>query len=117
MSPRDLFSFHVGVVLIDLVGGLLIVGYVIAAWSTLLRSGVVAQARLLVAEGAVLGLSFKTAGALLKTLELRTGEQMAMFGAVLALRVLLKRLFVWEWSRIGPSQPAGVTSRRSGARS
>jgi hypothetical protein len=47
-----------------------------------------------------LGLSFKTAGTLLKTLELRTWEQIMMFGAILALRVVLKQLFVWEKVRV-----------------
>ena len=100
MWPRDAPPFHAGVVLIDLVGGLLVGGYAVAAVVTLLRMGAVAHARLLVAEGAVLGLSFKTAGTLLKTLELHTWEQIGMFGAVLALRVVLKQLFVWEKGRV-----------------
>jgi hypothetical protein len=49
----------------------------------------------------MLGLSFKAAGTLLKTLELHTWGQIAMFGAVLSLRVVLKRLFEWEKGRIG----------------
>ncbi len=100
MWPRDPFPFHAGVVLIDLIGGLLVAGYVVAAVVTLLRAGAVAQARLLVAEGAVLGLSFKAAGTLMKSLELHTWEQIAMFGAVLAVRVVLKRLFEWEKGRL-----------------
>jgi uncharacterized membrane protein len=100
MWPRDVPPFHAGVVLIDLIGGLFVVGYVVAAVVRLLRTGAIAPARLLVAEGAVLGLSFKTAGTLLKTLEIHTWEQIGMFGAVLALRVVLKQLFVWERTRI-----------------
>lgn len=100
MWPRDGLPFHGGVVLIDLIGGLLVAAYVLAAVLTLLRSGALAHARLLVAEGAVLGLSFKTAGTLLKTLELHTWQQIGMFGAILTLRVILKRLFVWEKVRV-----------------
>lgn len=100
MWSRDVLPFHGGVVLIDLIGGLLVVGYVLAAVVALLRTGAVAHARLLVAEGAVLGLSFKTAGTLLKTLEIHTWEQIATFGAILALRVVLKQLFVWEKGRV-----------------
>ncbi|MBN9120255.1 MAG: DUF1622 domain-containing protein [Planctomycetes bacterium] len=100
MWPRDVPPFHGGVVLIDLVGGLLIVGYVAAAVLALVCTGSVGQARLLVAEGAVLGLSFKTAGTLLKTVEIHTWEQIGMFGAVLALRIVLKQLFVWEQGRV-----------------
>jgi uncharacterized membrane protein len=100
MWPRDALPFHAGVVLIDLIGGLFVVGYVLAAVVTLVRTGAVAHAWLLVAEGAVLGLSFKTAGTLLKTLEVHTWGQIGMFGAVLALRVVLKQLFVWEKERV-----------------
>jgi uncharacterized membrane protein len=103
MRPPDAPPFHAGVVLIDLVGGLFVVGYVLAAVVALARTGAVARARLLVAEGAVLGLSFKTAGTLLKTLEVHTWDQIGMFGAVLALRVVMKRLFVWEKGRLGRS--------------
>lgn len=100
MWPRDALPFHAGVVLIDLIGGLFVVGYALAAAVALLRTGAVSQARLLVAEGAVLGLSFKTAGTLLKTLEIHTWERIGMFGAVLALRVVLKQVFVWEQGRV-----------------
>ena len=100
MWPRDVLPLHAGVVLIDLVGGLFVAGYVLAAVVTLVRTGAVSQARLLVAEGAVLGLSFKTAGTLLKTLEIHTWEQIGTFEAVLALRVVLKQLFVWEKGRV-----------------
>lgn len=100
MWPPDVQPLHAGVVLIDLVGGLMVVGYVIAALLALMRAGEVGQARLLVAEGAVLGLSFKTAGTLLKTLEIHTWEQILMFGAVLTLRVALKQLFEWEKVRV-----------------
>src|SRR5689334_13095479 len=68
MWPLDIQPLLGGVLLIDLIGGLMIVGYVIAALLALMRSESVGHARILFAEGAVLGLSFKTAGTLLKTL-------------------------------------------------
>jgi uncharacterized membrane protein len=95
---------HGGAVGIDLIGGLLVVVYVLAAVVALVRTRAVTHARLLVAEGAVLGLSFKTAAALLKTLELHTWEQIVMFGAILALRIVLKQLFVWEKGRVERTQ-------------
>lgn len=116
MWPRDAVPFHAGVVLIDLVGGLLVAGYVLAAVAALARTGGLDRARLLVAEGAVLGLSFKTAGTLLKTLEIHTWEQIGMFGAVLALRVVLKQLFVWEKWRVergSPTAPPSPGRRRA----
>ena len=59
-----------------------------------------ADARVLVAEGAVFGLSFKLAGTLLKTLELHNWEQILLFDTVLVLRTALKRLFTWEKQRL-----------------
>lgn len=106
MWPRDLLPLHGGVVLIDLVGGLFVAGYALAAVVTLVRTGAVAQARRPVAGGAVLGLSFKTAGSLLKALEVHTWGQIGMFGAVLALRVVLKHLVGWERARVGRNRAA-----------
>lgn len=104
--------FHTGVLLIDLASALLIVAYVAAAVVALVRSGAllpaagphrnqgISQARLLVAEGAVLGLSLKVAAALLKTLDIHTWDQILMFAAIFALRTVLKQLFVWEQRHI-----------------
>lgn len=114
MWPRDVLPFHAGVVVIDLIGGLFVVGYALAAVAAVVRTGAVSQARMLVAEGAVLGLSFKTAGTLLKTLEVHTWGQIGMFGAVLALRVVLKHLFVWEKGRVERGTPAAPPPRREG---
>lgn len=102
MWTLDLSFFHSGVLLIDLVAALVIVGYVIAAVVKLLYGSPVAQARLIVAEGAILGLSFKVAASLLKTLELHTWEQILMFGTIFALRTILKQVFVWEKQQVQP---------------
>jgi uncharacterized membrane protein len=108
MASDEQAWFHTGVLLIDLFSALLIVAYVVAALAALVRSGAllharglardrgIAQARLLVAEGAVLGLSLKVAAALLKTLEIHTWDQILMFAAIFALRTVLKQLFLWE---------------------
>lgn len=107
MSLPERLQFHVGVLIIDLVGAVVIVGYVLVALIALVRGRSVADARLLVAEGAVFGLSFKLAGPLLMTLELHTWEQILMFGTVLILRTILKSLFTWEKQRLrtGPIIP------------
>ena len=94
MWPRDVSPLHGGVVLIDFIGGLLVTAYAAAAVVALVRTGAVAHARLVIAEGAVLGLSFKTAGTLLKALEIHTWDQIGLFGVVLVLRIVLKQLFV-----------------------
>ncbi len=59
-----------------------------------------AVVRLLVIQGALWGLSLKTAASLLKTIEIRTWEQIAAFTAILALRTLVKRVMTWEAARL-----------------
>lgn len=119
MWLRDLLTSHAGVLLIDLIGSLLVVAYVVAAIVSLLRTRAITQARLIVAEGAVLGLSFKTAGTLLKTLELHTWNQILTFTAILTLRILLKQLFVWEQGQLKRefAQPHGRNRTGPGAES
>ncbi len=96
MSPPESLPLGPAVAVIELVGSALLAGYAVAALTYLVRGQGVPAARRLVAEGAVVALSFKVAGALLKTVELHSWEQIGMFSIVLALRILLKRLFVWE---------------------
>ena len=85
---------------IEMLGALIIVGYVAAALFTLLRTRDLEQARLLVADGAITGLSFKLAGTLLKTISLTTWSQVGLFIAIFILRTALKRVFTWEAARI-----------------
>jgi uncharacterized membrane protein len=108
MSLLDILNYTIWIVVIEFIGALIIVGYVVAALVSLFRTRNIVQARLLVAEGAITGLSFKLAGTLLKTIELHTWEQILLFVAIFALRTILKRLFTWEQSRLRQviSQPA-----------
>ncbi len=96
MSPPDAVPVADLALLIDFAGGLVIAGYAAAALAAIVRGGRVRRARLLLADGAVNGLSLKVAGTLLKTIDLHTWDQILRFAAVLALRTLLKRLFAWE---------------------
>ena len=98
--------FHTGVLLIDLVAAVAVAGYVAVAMFRFARGGGVDEARLIVAEGAVLGLSFKVAATLLKTLELHTWNQILMFAAILAMRTVLKQLFLWERQQVRPAASA-----------
>jgi uncharacterized membrane protein len=94
----DLFTVIAS--LIEFVGALLIVGYILAALVVLWRDRQILVARLLVADGVIAGLNFKIAGGLVKTIELHTWQQILMFVAILALRTVLKRLFTWERERL-----------------
>jgi uncharacterized membrane protein len=110
-----LFRFDVWVVVIEMVGSLIIVGYCAAALATLIRSrgrGICA-ARLLIADGVITGLGFKLAGTLLKTVLLVSWHQILMFAAILALRTVLKRLFAWEQQHLKADDPtaSGIPAR------
>jgi uncharacterized membrane protein len=100
MPITDLFDITLWAALIEFVGALLIIAYILAALLTLLRTRDVQLARLQAATGAVTGLSFKLAGTLLKTIQLHTWQQIFMFIAIFTLRTLLKRIFTWEQERL-----------------
>jgi hypothetical protein len=86
--------------LIEFIGALFIIGYMLAALVMLVRTRNVVATRLLVADGAIAGLSFKLAGTLVKTIALHTWQQILMFVVIFALRIVLKRLFIWERTRL-----------------
>ena len=91
---------------IEAAGSVLLVGYVLAALFALARQHGLERCRLLLADGAVFSLGFKTAASLLKTLELNTWHQIGAFAAVLTLRTILKRTFAAEKASL-----AGATLR------
>lgn len=88
------------VFLIEFVGALMVVGYCIAALVVLVRSRRILLARLVVADGVILGLNFKLAATVLRTVFVHSWPQILMFATVLALRTLVKRLFTWERERL-----------------
>lgn len=99
MSPPEMLRFGWWVLVIELAGGVIIAGYVVAALVTLLRGRGIDPARRLVSDGALLGLTFVLAATLVQTIELRTWNQILIFSCVLGLRVVLKTVFSRERSR------------------
>lgn len=93
-----------GILLIEGVGALIIVYYVVFAFVRLIRTRNIEEARLTVAEGALMGLSFKLAASLLKTLVLFSWYQILIFAFILAIRTTLKWIFMWERQRIQSNQ-------------
>ncbi len=89
---------HLAALAIDFMGSLFIAGYCMAAFLAISRSRIYAS-RLLIAEGALAGLGFKTVSALLNTLVLKSWHAIAIFTVVLSLRLFLKRVFLWESQR------------------
>jgi len=98
-------SLSVLVLPIQLLAALVIVIHLAAALVAMGRTGSIPRARLTAADGVIAGLGLITAATLLRTIELRTWNQIALFTVVLTLRTLLKRLFAWERNRILARQP------------
>ena len=85
---------------LQLASAVIITGFVVVALVSLSTDGGVTRARLLVAEGVIGGLGVMTAATLLRTIGLRTWYQILMFTLILFVRILLKKLFVWEKQRL-----------------
>lgn len=64
------------------------------------RHAAMVRGRLIVADGVVSALGYKTAATLLKTIELQTWTAIGLFAATLTLRTLVKRVLVWEEARL-----------------
>jgi hypothetical protein len=106
MSLNQLLDFSWWGLALQLVGAVVITGFTAAALCSSLSLGRgVMRARLLVAEGVIGGLGVMTAATLLRTIGLRTWHQILMFTLILFLRILLKKLFVWEKQRLFAGVP------------
>ncbi|HEY9856249.1 MAG TPA: DUF1622 domain-containing protein [Stenomitos sp.] len=96
----DALGLSTWVALVEFTGGLLIAGYCLVGLGLLLRTLRPQEARLVVANGALLGLSFKLAAALLNAIGTPTWEHLARLAVIFALRTLLGRVFAWEQGRL-----------------
>ena len=97
----DWLGAPLAIAVIEFAGALLIVAYCAAAAVEFVRTrDPGGPGRLLIIEGALWGLNLKTAGSLLKTIELQTWAQIGAFAAILALRTVIKRVMTWEERRI-----------------
>jgi hypothetical protein len=100
MSSNPLLDFSWWGLALQLASAVVITGFVaVALVSVSLGRGVI-RARLLVVEGVIGGLGVMTAATLLRAIGLRTWHQILMFSLTLFLRILLKKLFVWERQRL-----------------
>jgi hypothetical protein len=100
MSSSLLLDFSRWGLALQLLSALVITGFIAAAMVSLGLGRGVLRARLLVAEGVIGGLGVMTAATLLRTIGLGTWHQILMFTLILSLRILLKKLFVWEKRRL-----------------
>jgi hypothetical protein len=100
LSQIEASIFGVIIIMIDLVSAGVIFGFCAFAFFSVIRTGSRLEAHSIVARGALLGLSIKTIGALLKAIELQTWDQILMFCAIFALKTALKSVFTRE-NRLG----------------
>ena len=103
MPPLD---FTTVALVIQLLAALVIAGHLGVALLSLRQTRCIPLARLHAADGVIAGLGLLTAATLLKTIELRSWAQIALFAVVLSLRIGLKRFFAWERRRILAREPA-----------
>lgn len=96
MQLLDPLHIEIWIPSIEMIGALIITGYAIAAIVALLRRRSISEARLLVAQGSLMGLSFKLAATLLKTIIIHSWGQILAFAAIFALRTVLKWVFTRE---------------------
>ena len=88
-----MIAVHLIALVIEAAGSLLLLSYVVVAVTALLRQHGLERSRILLADGAILALSFKTSASLLKTIELGTWRQIGAFAAIFAVRAVLKHAF------------------------
>lgn len=81
------------ITLIDIVSAVMICCYCMAGFGALFLKKGRMEAQLIVANGAVLSMSVKVIGALLKTLQLQTWNQLGQFAAIFLMRMLIKKAF------------------------
>jgi len=82
--------------LIEFGGAVIVVAYCALAGWTVLCERTPTKARRLVATGCLMGLNFKLAATLLKTVLVVSGSQVGMLAFVIGLRTVLKWTFVRE---------------------
>jgi uncharacterized membrane protein len=94
----DILAIAVGA--IDFIGAVVVGWAAVRSARLLVSRGHLHHARMVLSDGAVAALNFVVAGTILKTLALRTWNELGMFAAVLALRTVVKRVFSEELQRI-----------------
>ncbi len=100
VAQRDWLGFSSWIAPIEMLGAIVLMGYVLAALLALIPRGDIVTSRIAIADGAIASLSVKLAATLLKTILLQSWTQIGMFVVILALRTLLKRIFEWERQKL-----------------
>jgi hypothetical protein len=78
---------------IEIVSSVIIFGYCAAGFAFFISGKDGFTIKTLVANGTLLSMNLKLVGALLKTIELQTWNQLALFVVIFALRTIIKKVF------------------------
>ena len=95
-----LLDFRAWALFIQGLGALVLAAHVCGSMWVLVRRLDVTQARLLMARGTLAALGLMVPASILRTLGLRTWEEIFALTVLLGLRIGLKHLFAWEEGRI-----------------
>ncbi len=78
---------------IEILSSMVIFSYCVAGFVIFMNSRDRLRIQIIVANGTLLGMNLKLIGALLKTIELQTWNQLALFVVIFALRTIIKKVF------------------------
>lgn len=84
---------------IEAVSAFVIVAYCVGGCYVLATTRDIRKTQLIVAHGALLGMTIKLIAALLAVIQLRTWDHIALFACVIALRTILKKAIKLEMRR------------------
>jgi hypothetical protein len=79
---------------IEILSSAVIFGYCVAGFAVFIKGRDRLRTQILVANGTLLGMNLKLVGALLKTIELQTWNQLALFVVIFALKTVIKKVFL-----------------------
>jgi hypothetical protein len=78
---------------IEILSSVIIFSYCVAGFVIFMKGRDRLRIQIIVANGTLLGMNLKLVGALLKTIELQTWNQLALFVVIFALRTIIKKVF------------------------
>ncbi|MFH0959468.1 MAG: hypothetical protein V1897_12265 [Pseudomonadota bacterium] len=79
---------------LEILSSVIIFGFCFAGFVAFLKGRDRLRIQTIVADGAIIGMNLKLVGALLKTIELQTWNQLGLFVVIFGLRTLIKRVFL-----------------------
>ncbi|HSF19821.1 MAG TPA: DUF1622 domain-containing protein [Vicinamibacteria bacterium] len=104
-------NWGVGALVLQVVAGQLLVAYLIVAIVGLALKRDLDHARRVVCEGILAALGFMVPATVLRTLVVRNWEEIGALAALLGLRIVLKKFFVWDRSQLISANPVSSPDR------